>query len=339
MRKKIGVLLVNLGTPDEPTNKAVYRYLKQFLNDPRVIDIAPVLRWMLTNLIIVPLRHKKSAAAYQQIWTPTGSPLLTNSRNLTHALAVMLGADYHVELAMRYGNPSIPNVLAGMQACHQILVLPLFPQYSAAATGSAIAAVLAELGSQWNIPELVIKNDFYDHPGFINAYADNLRSALDGQKIDQVILSYHGLPERHITKSACQARCDHRAACPALDISNAFCYRAQCYQTSARIAAKLNWQPDQYTVTFQSRLGRTPWIKPYTDLVLPELYQKGVRNIAIACPSFVADCLETLEEINLRAREDWHKLGGENFIFVPCINDHPMWVRGLAEMVTQQFAV
>jgi ferrochelatase len=194
-------------------------------------------------------------------------------------------------------------------------------------------AVLLEISRQWNIPELYCKNDFYDHPGFIDAYAAVLKSATANKNIEHFILSYHGLPERHLTKSECQAHCDHIAACPAIDINNAYCYRAQCYQTSALIAEKLQWRADQYTVAFQSRLGRTPWIKPYTDVVLPELYQKGIKNVAIVCPSFVADCLETLEEINIRAREDWQKLGGNTFLFVPCINDHPLWVQALADIV------
>jgi ferrochelatase len=331
MMKK-GVLLVNLGTPDHADGKSVKRYLKQFLNDPRVIDLPTVFRWILTNLIIVPFRYKKSAEAYHQIWTPAGSPLLTNSIKLKNALGHALGEEYQVELAMRYGNPSIDKVLMSMQTCHEIVMIPLFPQYSSAATGSAIEAVLQQISKQWNIPEIYCKNDFYEHPGFIDAYVDVLKNAMANKNIEHVILSYHGLPERHITKSECQANCDHVAACPAIDIKNAFCYRAQCYQTSARIAEKLQWRQDQYSVSFQSRLGRTPWIKPYTDFVLPELHQKGIKNIAIVCPSFVADCLETLEEINIRAREDWQKLGGDTFLFVPCINDHPLWVQALADM-------
>jgi ferrochelatase len=330
---KKGILLVNLGTPDHADGKSVYRYLKQFLNDPRVIDLPALFRWVLTNLIIVPFRYKKSAEAYQQIWTAAGSPLLTNSINLKNALANVLGEAYQVELAMRYGNPSIPSVLNNMQACKEVIAIPLFPQYSSAATGSAIEAVLQEVSKQWNIPKIYCENDFYDHPGFIDAYVDVLKNAMANQHIDHVILSYHGLPERHLTKSHCQANCDHVAACPAINIKNAFCYRAQCYDTSTRIAEKLQWRQDQYTVAFQSRLGRTPWISPYTDFVLPALYQKGIKNIAIACPSFVADCLETLEEINIRARADWQKLGGNSFLFVPCINDHPIWVQALVDIV------
>jgi ferrochelatase len=328
-----GILLINLGTPDNTDGASVYRYLTQFLNDPRVIDLPAVLRWILTNLIIVPFRFKKSAEAYQQIWTLTGSPLLTNSIKLKNSLALELGDEYQVELAMRYGNPSIAKALHSMQGCEQLMVIPLFPQYSSAATGSALEETILQISKQWNIPDLYCINNFYDNPGFIDAYVNVLKDSLANQSVDHIILSFHGLPERHITKSDCQAHCDHINACPIIDMKNNFCYRAQCYQTAARIAEKLSWRQDQYTVSFQSRLGRTPWIKPYTDLVLPELFQKGIKNIAIVCPSFVADCLETLEEINIRAREDWKKLGGNAFLFVPCINDHSRWVKALADIV------
>jgi len=331
--KKKGVLLINLGTPDHADPASVYRYLKQFLNDPRVIDLPSIMRWILTNLLIVPFRYKKSAKAYQQIWSDSGSPLLTNSILLKEALSQQLGMDYQVEIGMRYGNPSVASAMQKMQRCDKLIIIPLFPQYSSAATGSAIESALSVLAKQWNIPELVIKKDFYDHPGFIAAYADIIKKTIHKKTVDHFLFSYHGLPERHITKSHCQAACDHAAACPKIDESNAYCYRAQCYRTSTLLAESLQLISDQYTVTFQSRLGRTPWIKPYTDLMLPALYQKGIRNLAIVCPSFVSDCLETLEEINIRARADWLSLGGNEFIFVPCINDHPVWVDALKGML------
>jgi len=333
---KKGILLVNLGTPDHADGRSVYRYLKQFLNDPRVIDLPNIMRWVLTNLIIVPFRYKNTTRAYQQIWTTEGSPLFINSQRLKNALAHVLGAEYQVELAMRYGNPSIASVLSHLQNCSEITVIPLFPQYSSAATGSAIEAVLQQISQQWNLPTIFCINEFYEHPGFIDAYVDMLKKASANKNIEHFILSYHGLPERHLTKSECQANCDHLAACPAIDMKNAFCYRAQCYQTSARIAEKLQWRSNQYTVAFQSRLGRTAWIKPYTDHVLPTLYQQGIKNIAIVCPSFVADCLETLEEVNIRLRADWEKLGGNHFEFVPCINDHPLWIQALADMTLRR---
>lgn len=332
MAKK-GILLINLGTPDNCDTKSVYRYLTEFLNDPRVIDLLFFIRWILVNLLIVPLRVRKSAHAYKKIWSAQGSPLLVNSQQIRAALAHELGADYQVELGMRYGNPSIKSALAKLHHCTEVKIIPLFPQYSSAATGSAVELVLKLIGKQWNIPAINVVRDFYNNPGFIAAYADVIQKTIQDKKIDKILFSYHGLPERHIHKSVCQATCDRVNACPSVSDDNQFCYRAQCYATSRLLAQALHLTDQQYAVCFQSRLGRTPWIKPYTDVVLPELIQQGVKNIAIVCPSFVADCLETLEEINIRAREQWQALGGGEFVFVPCINAHQEWVRGLKEIL------
>jgi ferrochelatase len=235
---------------------------------------------------------------------------------------------------MRYGNPCIDSALEKLQHCNDITIVPLFPQYSSAATGSAVEKCMHHLASLWNIPAVTIVRDFYNDPGFIAACADIIKSSIADKQIDMLLFSYHGLPERHIKKSACHAACDHTNPCPQVSDLNSYCYRAQCYETSTLLAEKLALSTDQYRVSFQSRLGRTPWIKPYTDLLLPELIKQGVKNIAIACPSFVADCLETLEEINIRAREQWKSLGGNEFTYIPCINDHPMWVKSLAKMIT-----
>jgi ferrochelatase len=330
---KIGVLLINLGTPDSPRPRSVYVYLKQFLNDPRVIDIPKLLRYFLVNWIIVPLRFNKSAQAYQQIWGAQGSPLLVNCQELSTALAKQIGADYQVELGMRYGNPSIESAVSKLKSCKKIITIPLFPQYASAANGSAIEEFLRIISLQWNIPELVIKKDFYNNPAFIKAYAETIQINLTSKKPDLIIFSYHGLPERHINKSECQSACTRKLACPGMTELNAYCYRAQCYETTRLIAAELNLEPSRYLVTFQSRLGRTPWIQPYTDIELPKLIEKNISNIAIVCPSFVSDCLETLEEINMRAREQWKELGGKEFSFIPCINTSPTWVSGLVEMI------
>lgn len=320
MRAK-GVLLVNLGTPDNCDPKSVRRYLKQFLNDPRVIDLPRVIRWFLVNWLIIPRRYKKSAAAYQEIWLEAGSPLLVNSQAMKEALALELGVEYQVELGMRYGNPSIQTAVEKLKGCDNLRVLPLFPQYATASTGSAIAEFQSIISKimlkQRDMPEIRIQEDFYQHPGFIAAYADIIQKHIErniaDKKIDMLLLSYHGLPERQLDKTRC--------------------YRTQCYATSDLIANALGLSQSQYRVSFQSRLGRTPWIKPYTDLLLPEFIQQGIRNIAIACPSFVADCLETLEEINIRAREQWQSLGGGEFTFIPCLNAEPHWIKAMAEMV------
>jgi protoporphyrin/coproporphyrin ferrochelatase len=331
MRK--GVLLINLGTPDNCHPKAVKRYLSEFLNDPRVIDLPYVLRKVLVNFIILPFRYKKSAAAYQKIWTDSGSPLLVNSQQCQAALSSVLGRDYQVELGMRYGQPSIQSALAKLHGVTSLHVIPLFPQYSSAATASALQVLFAEVAKKWNIPAMTVKNDFYNHPGFITAYADVIKQHLQHKKIDLLLFSYHGLPERHINKSECIAFCNRLQGCPQIDVNNHYCYRSQCFITSSLLAKVLGLKENEYAVSFQSRLGRTPWIKPYTDLLLPELRQQGVKSIAIVCPSFVSDCLETLEEIDIRAREQWLALGGESFTFIPCLNDHPMWVKTLESMV------
>lgn len=331
MSKK-GVLLINLGTPDHCDPRSVRRYLKEFLHDERVIDLNPLARWALVNLLILPLRTKKSAAAYQKIWQPEGSPLLINSQQLTQALSLVLGEEYQVELGMRYGRPDIASALEKLQGVSSLTVIPLFPQYSSAATGSAIEKMLQTWSKQWNTPELRIKNHFYAHPGFIAAYADIINKQIQNASVDLLLFSYHGLPERHISKSDCRETHDRMQACPAINSNNLYCYRAQCYTTSDLIAKELGLSVSQYAVSFQSRLGRTPWIKPYTDLLLPDLIKQGVKKIAIVCPSFTADCLETLEEVNIRAREQWLALGGSEFTFIPCLNASPLWVQALADI-------
>lgn len=334
MNKK-AVLLINLGTPDHCDTQSVRRFLREFLTDPRVIDIPRFFRWILVNFIILPLRSKKSAAAYQKIWQDSGSPLLVNTQRLQEALSIEMGEGYQVEFAMRYGHPNIPSVVNKLKNSESIIAVPLFPQYSSAATGSALEKLSASVATQWNVPALQIKKDFYADPGFINAYADLIRQHIHDKKIDLLLFSYHGLPERHINKSDCHASCDRVHACPKINIDNQHCYRAHCYLTSHLIAEKLGFTAHQFSVSFQSRLGRTPWIKPYTDLLLPDLIQQGMKHIAIVCPSFVADCLETLEEVNIRMREQWLALGGTGFTFVPCLNDAPMWVQALAVMLRE----
>lgn len=330
---KIGILLINLGTPDSCRLIDVYRYLTEFLNDPRVIDLPALTRWILTHLYIVPFRCKKTARAYQKIAMTDGLPLLVYTRQLQSAVAAVLGNKYQVETAMRYGNPSIRAALKNLQHCSQLIAIPLFPHYSSAATGSAIAKLLSELTHQWNIPALKITNHFYNDAGFIQSYAEVIKKNIGNKKPQFILFSYHGLPERHINKSGCKALCDRVHTCPKITEDTFYCYRAQCYATSHLLAKELNLEPDQYQVVFQSRLGRTPWIKPYTDVVLTELRQQGIKSIAIVSPSFVVDCLETLEEINIRAREQWLATGGEEFIFIPCLNDNATWVKALVNMI------
>lgn len=335
-KSKIGVLLINLGTPEKCDPKSVYAYLKQFLNDPRVIDLPTVVRYVLVNWVIIPFRYKQSAHAYQQIWSNKGSPLLTNGQDLVNAVRKEFDTSMQIELGMRYGNPSIEFAFTALKNCQKIIAIPLFPQYSSAATGSAIEELFRVLGDQWNIPEISVKKDFFNNANFIAAYASLIKEHLKDKKMDVLIFSFHGLPERHIDKSTCRSVCSRSESCPKLDQLNNYCYRAQCYETSRLIAKDLHLSSSDYVVSFQSRLGKTPWIKPYTDMVLEELRQKKVEDIAVVCPSFVSDCLETLEEINIRARTQWLELGGHDFVFIPCLNTHPTWVEGLVKMIKSQ---
>jgi ferrochelatase len=332
-----GVLLLNVGTPDSPRVSDVRRYLREFLSDPRVIDINPVGRWLLLNLVILPFRPAKSARSYDKVWGAEGSPLLVHSRALTEGVRKALGPGYVVELGMRYGEPSIPGALArllGAQA-RKLVVVPLFPQYSSAATGSAIERVYEVLGRSWNVPPVETVGPFYDDPGFIGAFAEVARQHLDTFRPDHVLFSYHGLPERHMRKSdpTGQHCLANPRCCDAIVDENRYCYRAHCYATTRALAARLGLAADRHSVSFQSRLGRTPWISPYTDLVLPELARAGKRRLAIICPAFVADCLETVEEIGIRARDQWRDLGGEELLLVPSLNAEPAWIQALTKMV------
>ena len=337
--RPIAVLLVNLGTPDSPRVADVRRYLREFLADPRVIDVHPVGRWLLLNLIILPFRPAKSARAYQAIWgdASKGSPLLYHSRALTDGVSAALGPGYVVELGMRYGAPSLPSALARLRATNptKLVVAPLFPQYSSAATGSALERVYDIVGKEWNVPAVETLEPFYDAPDFIAAFSQVARRHLEAFRPDFVLFSYHGLPERHVRKSdPTQRHCLASAGCcDAIGPANQYCYRAHCFATTRALAASVGLTADQHSVSFQSRLGRTPWLHPYTDYVLPELAKAGRKRLAIMCPAFVADCLETVEEIGIRARDQWRSLGGEDLLLVPSLNAEPAWIQAVATMV------
>ncbi|MFN0250417.1 MAG: ferrochelatase [Kofleriaceae bacterium] len=329
-----GLLLINLGTPDSPTAPAVRRYLREFLGDPRVLDMNGIGRKLLLELIILPTRPAKSAAAYQTIWDPVrGSPLLYHSKDLAAAVAAKLGPTWKVELAMRYGTPSIADGLATLAAtCDRIVVLPLFPQYASSSTGTAVARVMELAGQKWSVPPLDFVPAFYDDPGFLDAFAKVGAPVLATAAPDHVLFSFHGLPVRHITKTdpaagTAGAHCfASGACCDAITTANANCYRAQSYATAREIAKRLELPAEKYTVCFQSRLGKTPWIQPYTDVVIDELAKKGIERLAVFCPAFVADCLETIEEIGMRALEQWKAAGGKELVLVPSLNATPEWV-------------
>jgi ferrochelatase len=334
---RTGILLINLGTPDAPDAASVRRYLREFLSDPRVLDIHPIGRALLLYLIILPTRPKRSAAAYRQIWTAEGSPLLVHSRALADALRERM-PEHPIELAMRYGNPAIEPALTRLRerSCDRIVVVPLYPHYAASSTGSSVERVYRLAAKLWNTPYITVVPPFYEHPAFIAAFAGVGRPQLDALAPDHVLFSFHGLPERHVIASADPKLCTVKPdCCDRLVDGNRNCYRAQCFATARALAAKLGLASDAWSTSFQSRLGRTPWIKPYTDEVIPALAKRGVRKLAVFCPAFVADCLETLEEIGIRARTDFLAAGGETLELMTSLNDAPVWVEALEQLVRE----
>lgn len=337
MKRKRGILLINIGTPDDPTVPAVRRYLREFLSDPRVLTMPALLRWFLVNVVIVPFRAPKSTLAYLKIWTKEGSPLMVNSLACARKLQIALPGDI-VEVAMRYGTPSIKSateklIQAGVT---ELIAVPLFPQFSEAATASAMAEFQTTVNSLKFLGSSRSISDFYTHPDFIAAQVELIRNQFGVFKPDHVLMSYHGLPESHM-KAADRSGGKHclvqAHCCDQIVEANRYCYRAQSYATSRAIAESLVLSPTQWSVSFQSRLGRDPWIQPFTDVVLGDLFRKGVRRLMVVCPSFVADCLETVEEIGMRARDDWQKLGGEDFAYVSCVNDHDRFIQCLVQLV------
>lgn len=328
-RDRTGLLLINLGTPDSPQPQDVRRYLDEFLSDPRVLDVPAWRRWLVLHLFILPFRPKASGEAYAKIWTERGSPLLFHSQDLAQKVQQRLGVDVLVDLAMRYGRPSIPEALARFRSAgiDRIVVFPLYPQYSSAATGSSIEKVFRHAAAEWNTPYLHVVPPFYDHPLFLDACARVARPALDETNPERVIFSFHGLPERHCTKSDesgehCLTRPD---CCDRLGEANRNCYRAQCFATARGLADRLRVPVEKRIICFQSRLGRTPWIRPYTDEVVVRLAREGVKRAVILSPAFVADCLETIEELGMRAVQSFRENGGEVLTLVPAVNASDGW--------------
>lgn len=330
-----GLLLINLGTPDAPTTPAVRRYLHEFLSDPRVIDINAIGRALLLHLVILRSRPSKSAHAYQKIWDATrGSPLLFHSEDLAAGVQARLGSAWQVELAMRYGRPSIASALERLRGVDRIVALPLFPQYAASSTATAVGRVMELASTGWDVPAIDVVPAFFDDPGFLAAWEAVAGPALTAAKPDHVLFSFHGLPERQIKKSDRLDRCFRTETC--CDTPHPSCYRNQSYQTARALATRLG--VTDYTVSFQSRLGRTPWITPYTDVLLDELPKQGKKRLAVLCPAFVADCLETLEEIGIRAREQWKAAGGEELVLVPSLNATPRWIEAVAQIAERHAA-
>jgi protoporphyrin/coproporphyrin ferrochelatase len=336
MKSKTGVLLINLGTPDSPSVRDVRSYLSQFLNDPRVIDIPWLLRKILVNLVIVPFRAPKSAKIYQKLWTANGSPLLYYSQRVKTLLQDSLGGDYEVHLAMRYKNPSIPDVMETMRKKHyeKIIVLPMFPQYASASTGSAHDEVMRVLRTWWVIPEVKFISQYYDHPLFIEAFAERGRQ-YNIADYDHVLFSYHGLPERQVDKVYDEGACKDHDCEHSITEDNQYCYKATCYATTRLLAAKLNIPADKYTVCFQSRLDKK-WLMPFSDEVVRQCGDKGMKKILAFSPAFTADCLETIIEIGDEYQEIFHEHGGEKVQLVESLNDSPVWIDCLRNLVKGQ---
>lgn len=333
MVKKTGVLLINLGTPDSPSVGDVRPYLSQFLNDPRVIDIPWLWRKILVNLIIVPFRAPKSAKVYKKLWTKNGSPLLFYSIRVQKLLQEALGSLYDVHLAMRYKNPSIPDVLAEMQKKNfdEIIVVPMFPQYASASTGSALEEVMRIVRGWWVIPEIRFISEYHDHPTFIDAIVTRGRQ-YNLAEYDHILFSYHGLPERqvekvHPGKNCAGCYCEHETRA-----EDKYCYKAACYGTTRLIAEKLGIKREDYTVCFQSRLDKK-WLTPFSDVVVEQCAKKGMKRILVFSPAFTADCLETIIEIGEEYQEIFEEHGGEKVQLVESLNDHPRWIACLKELV------
>ena len=319
---RIGVLLVNLGTPDAPDRGSVRRYLKEFLWDPRVVEVPRPVWWLVLNGVILNTRPGRSARAYQKIWTAEGSPLLTISRRqrdaLAGALARHFGDEVPVALGMRYGNPSIRSALEELRDANarRILVLGLYPQYSATTTASIFDAVTAELRRWRWLPELRFVNHYHDDPAYISALADSVRHhRADAGDAEKLLMSFHGIPEEYF--------------------HNGDPYFCECHKTGRLLAEALGLTSDQWQLSFQSRLGPKRWLHPYTDQTLESLANSGVRSIQVVCPGFSADCLETLEEVAMENRDIFLAAGGERYEYIPCLNDDAGHIAALTGLVDQ----
>lgn len=316
---KTGILLVNLGTPDAPTAPALRRYLKQFLWDPRVVEIPRLLWWLILNGIVLNVRPKKSAAKYATIWSADGSPLKVHTEKqakLVHGyLSRSIRSPLQVEYGMRYGDPSIAHALERLRegGCDRLLVLPLYPQYAASTTGSACDALFDALRLVRHVPALRIVDHFHDHPRYIAALAQSVRDhwAANG-RADKLIMSFHGVPRFHLDKGD-----------P---------YHCECRKTGRLLAEALGLRPDEWILTFQSRFGQAEWLQPYTQPTLEELGRKGTRKVDVMCPGFVSDCLETLEEIAMENKAAFLGAGGSEFRYIPCLNERDDWIHGLCQI-------
>lgn len=316
---QVGVVLANLGTPDAPTPAAVRTYLKEFLSDPRVVEIPRVIWWLILNGIILPLRSRQSAHKYASIWTDKGSPLKLHTEQQAHLLQQQLAERGHavrVVYGMRYGSPSLPSVIDQLKSdgCDRILVLPAYPQYSGTTTASVFDALFSHLSGVRNLPELRLIKHYHDDDGYIDALAGTVRAHWTQHgRPDKLVMSFHGVPKRTLMLGD-----------P---------YHCECYKTARLLAQKLGLAQDDYLVTFQSRFGKAEWLQPYTAPTLERLGKEGVGRVDVMCPGFTSDCLETLEEIAMEARQDFLAAGGQSFHYIPCLNEDPRWITAMATLV------
>lgn len=337
MMKKTGVLLVQLGTPDSPKVGDVRRYLTEFLNDPRVIDLPWLGRKLLVNGIIVPFRAPKSAKIYKQLFEEHNgiSPLVTHTENTVRSLQTRFSPEENVylHLAMRYQNPSMDVIMESMRRENydRIIILPLFPHYASASTGSVIDKAMRIIKKWWVVPEIQVISQYYDHEGYIDAIVERSKE-FDLNAYDRIMFSYHGLPDRHVDKVYDAGICKDQPCETEINQENKFCYKATCYATTRLIAEKIGLKESDYTVAFQSRLDKN-WITPFSDEIIKGWGREGAKKILVFSPAFVADCLETLIEIGDEYQDDFEKLGGEKVQLVPSTNDHPRFVDCLEDLI------
>lgn len=328
-----GILLVNLGSPDSTSVEDVRKYLREFLMDGRVLDAPWPIRFCVVHFTILPSRPKESAHAYEKIWTPQGSPLVVASRNVQKKLQALVNAP--VELAMRYQNPSIESAIQKLDKAgvDDLFLIPLFPHYAMSSYESAVVRVQEVAARIAPRMKTTVQPPYFDAPDYIEALAASAQTSLQGG-YDHLLFSFHGIPERHLKKSdttGCHCLVKENC-CDVPSPAHATCYRAQCFKTVAAFVAKANVPKEKYSVSFQSRLGKDPWLKPYTDFELAEFPKRGIKKLLVICPAFVSDCLETLEEIAMRGKETFIGAGGKEFAQISCLNEHPLWISALEKM-------
>ena len=334
--KKRGIILMNLGSPDSTDVKDVRRYLMQFLMDKRVIDYPYIFRSILVGAIIVPFRAPKSAEAYKTIWTKEGSPLIVFTERLKKELQLKVSDP--VEISMRYGNPSMVSAFEQLVKkapdIEEVLAIPMYPHYAMSSYETAVAHAKEVYRKKKYQFKLTFIKPYYNDPAYIEAFSEHMRPFLQ-QAYDHILFSYHGIPESHVKKTDITGNhCLCSESCCFVDSpAHATCYRHQCLQTMHLVAARLQIPKNKYSHSFQSRLGREEWLKPYTDFRLEEMPKEGIKKLLIVCPAFVADCLETLEEIEIRGKESFLAAGGELFTMIPCLNTEPLWVSAIAKWI------